>query len=342
MEEYGYHKLKNKMKLKDTINYSIWCDFIERDFLQNEFSNLVKDGLVYGATSNPTIFKQAISNSSAYNQQMNMLQVNDAKNIYEELAIFDIKMSAEILKPLYDINSNDGLISIEVDPSISHNSEETINEAIRLHNKIGFDNVMIKIPATSSGYKAMEYLTSIGISVNATLVFSPQQAKESANALDIGIKKSAKDTKGVVSIFVSRFDRKLDHLLNSKNLEISKTGIINATKCYHTIKKFENDNIRTLFASTAVRDENLTPTYYVENLVFPNSINTTPLMTVKEWDSFEKKEISSIMEENLCDKYFEQLLNHQIDINLIYNELFQDGLSAFKVSFTELLKKVKL
>jgi len=330
------------MSLRNEIKYSIWCDFIERDFLENEFQKLINDKVIHGATSNPAIFQQSFTTSSAYTQQINMLQANENKKIYEELAITDIKRAADILKPLYDKNANDGFISIEVDPTLCDDMMGTIEEGARLHSQIGYDNVMIKIPATEAGYGAMKHLTSLGISVNATLIFSPQQAIKSAQALNDGIKKSGKDTKGVVSVFVSRFDRLIDEQLKEKKLKTSKTGIVNATLCYHEIEKCNNTNIRTLFASTGVKGDELTQSYYIDELIFPNSINTAPLSTINSWIKDGSQEPSKILSEDDCLKYFEILKSNKIDINHIYTNLLQDGLSAFKVSFQELLNKVKL
>jgi transaldolase len=330
------------MNLKKDINYSIWCDFIERDFLENEFQELIDAQTIHGATSNPAIFQQSISTSTAYTQQIKMLQANETKKIYESLAVTDIKRAAEILKPLYDEDANDGFISIEVDPTLCDDTQATIDEGVKLYNQIGFDNVMIKIPATNAGYEAMEHLTSLGISVNATLIFSPTQAQKATKALHEGIRKSGKDTKGVVSVFVSRFDRLLDKDLSSKNLEVSKTGIINATKCYHEIQRYENANIRTLFASTGVKGDSLTASYYIDELIFPNSVNTAPLATIKAWTESGKTESSIILSEDECDIYFKQLKKSGIDIDKVYNELLSDGLIAFKDSFSELLDKIKL
>lgn len=329
------------MNLREEINYSIWCDFIERDFLEDGFQTIINDGTIHGATSNPAIFKDSISNSNAYEQQINMLQANDTKTIYEELAITDIKRAAELLKPLYDENPNDGFISLEVDPTLCNDMMSTIEEGARLHSTIGYENVMIKIPATDAGYGAMKELTSLGINVNATLIFSPDQAKKCAQALSEGIKKSGKDTKGVVSVFVSRFDRALDEELKAKNLETSKTGIINAAKCYHEVEKINNNNIRTLFASTGVKGDILPKSYYVDQLIYPNSINTAPLATIEAWLENGIKKESNIIDEDSCDKYFNTLAKNGIQIETVYNNLLQDGLSAFKVSFQELLQKVK-
>lgn len=330
------------MNLKEEINYSIWCDFIEREFLENGFKDLINNEVIHGATSNPAIFEQSISSSEAYQQQINMLQANETKKIYEELAITDIKRAAAILKPLYDENANDGFISLEVDPTLCDDTEATIEEGIRLHKQIGYNNLMIKVPATNAGYSAMEKLTSLGINVNATLIFSQEQAIKCAKALNEGIGKSGKDTKGVISIFVSRFDRLLDNMLEKKGLETSKIGIINATKCYHEIEKFENSNIRTLFASTGVKGDELDPSYYVNNLIFKNSINTAPLSTINSWLESGEKVESEIMSEVDCDKYFAKLSKRSINIEQISKQLLHDGLNAFKISFEELLKKVKI
>jgi transaldolase len=330
------------MSLKEEINYSIWCDFIERDFLENEFKDLINDKIIHGATSNPAIFEQSITSSEAYKQQMNMLQANENKKIYEQLAITDIKSAADILKPLYDYDANDGFISFEVDPTLCDDTEATVEEGIRLHKQIGYGNLMIKVPATQAGYGAMEELTALGINVNATLIFSKEQAINCAKALNDGIVKSGKDTKGVISIFVSRFDRALDDLMISKDLEPGRVGIMNATKCYHEIEKFDNNNIRTLFASTGVKGDDLAPSYYIDNLIFKHSVNTAPLATIKEWIKDGSKIETEIIPEDECDKYFSNLEKKGIKIDSISKQLLQEGLSAFKISFKELLTKVKL
>ena len=330
------------MSLKEEINYSIWCDFIERDFLENGFQNLINDEIIHGATSNPAIFEQSITSSEAYKQQINMLQANETKKIYEELAITDIKRAAQLLKPLYDNEADDGFISLEVDPTLCDDANATIEEGIRLHKQIGYSNVMIKVPATPAGYLAMEELTSLGINVNATLIFSKEQSIHCAKALNNGIVKSGKDTKGVISIFVSRFDRTLDSLMEKNELELSKIGIMNAIKCYHEIEKINNNNIRTLFASTGVKGDKLNPSYYIDNLIYKNSINTAPLATIKAWLDNGSKVPSKIVTEQECDIYFEKLMKKNINVDLVAKQLLQEGLNAFKFSFKELLKKVKV
>ncbi len=330
------------INLKEKIDFTLWCDFIERDFLDAGFKELLEKKLIHGATSNPAIFQNAIISSSAYEQQISILQANEDKKIYEELSTTDIKKAATILKPLFEKNDSDGFISLEVDPRLCDDTTESFEEGARLFAQIKHDNVMIKIPATQAGYQAMEELTSMGIPVNATLIFSPQQAIECAKALNTGIEASGKDVKAVISVFVSRFDGKLNDKLVSHDFEANKFGIINATKCYHEVEKFNNKNIRTLFASTGIKDKSLDESYYIDNLIFPHSVNTAPLVAIEAWEENGQKVMSEIMSEDECDIYFEKLKNKQIDTELVSQELLKDGLSAFKVSFEELLNKVRL
>ena len=328
------------MGLKEDINYSLWCDFIERDFLENRFKEIIKKKIIQGATSKPAIFESSITNSVAYKQQLDMLQANSAKTIYEELALTDIKRAATLLDDLHKKDADDGFISIEVDPLLCDDAAGTIEEGVRLYSLINADNVMIKVPATEAGYIAMRELTSRGINVNATLIFSPEQAIKCTQALDEGIKDSNKDIKAVVSVFVSRLDRIADAELVAKGLQASKLGIMNATKCYHEVNKFQNANIRTLFASTGVKGNDLSPTYYIDNLIYPNSVNTAPLATIEDWLTDGSKVETTLISEAECNKYFDLLKSKGIKIDAIYNKLLIDGLEAFKISFRDLLSKL--
>jgi len=260
-------------------SFSIWLDFIERSYLNSEFKELLDRGDISGATSNPTIFANAIKNSKAYTKQLKELQNLSPKEKYEALAVDDIKTVAKVLRPLYD-KGYDGYVSIEVDPRLSNDTKATLKEAKRLFKAIGEPNVMIKIPATEAGYEAMYELISNGISINATLVFSPEQAQKSFKAITKGISKCEADggcrVEGVISVFVSRFDRKLDSILEEKGIKPSLTGIYNASNIYNMVESNSISNIRTLFASTSVKGDNLPKRLLYYKSSCTNSINTGP------------------------------------------------------------------
>jgi transaldolase len=322
--------------------FSLWLDFIERDYLKNEFQKLLDEGVVTGATSNPSIFASAISNSPAYREQLETLKGKSAKEKYEALAIEDIKLCAKLLRPLYD-RDQDGYISIEVDPLLSGDTKGTIEEAKRLFKAIGEPNVMIKIPATQAGYEAMATLMGDGISVNATLIFSPKQAKQALSAMVKGIENSDSNSKveGVISVFVSRFDRLLDSDLESCGITPSKTGIYNSAKIYNMIEKSGVDSIRTLFASTSVKGDNLPKDYYVTELVAPHSINTTPLDTIRAYLETNSNRAVLPIEDSIINGYFMNLEDNGFNMEEIYRELLDSGLKAFEESFKDMLEKLK-
>ena len=321
------------MFIKD-INFSLWCDFLERDFLEKDFSKLLDKNIINGITTNPSIFQNAFKTSSAYKQDISKLQDKTPKEIYEYLAIKDIQKSADMLSNLYKQN-DDGFVSIEIDPFLCDDSKGSIKEAKRLYTLIDRDNVMIKVPATDAGFIVIEELIGEGINVNATLIFSPSQADGCLNAIERGLKNHPQKTpSAVISIFVSRFDRKL-------NLPENLVGIINATKIYNQIQKRALKNTRALFASTSVKGDNLDKDYYIKELLYENAINTASLDSI---DAFLKNETFQA-KTPLCDQeieeFFEKLKNSGIDMSQIYSALLNEGLEAFKIAFKEMLKELK-
>ncbi|CAA6809609.1 MAG: Transaldolase (EC [uncultured Sulfurovum sp.] len=326
------------------INFSLWLDFIERDYLKNEFSALLEKGIVNGATSNPAIFATAITTSPAYKEQLASLEGKSAKEKYEALAIEDIRTAAQMLRPLYD-DGHDGYISIEVDPFLCNDTEGTIAEGQRLFKAIGEPNVMVKVPATQAGYGAMTTLMAEGISVNATLVFSPKQATQCFKAMRKGIQQGeqfgACRVEGVISVFVSRFDRALDIELEEAGIDPAKTGIFNAAKIYNMIESHEVPNIRALFASTGVKGDILEPTYYIKGLMAEHSVNTAPLATIEVYSESPDTVENLPIEQSLINGYFMNLEDNGFDMEKIYKQLLDEGLSAFEDSFKEMLDQIQ-
>lgn len=326
------------------IGFSLWLDFIERDYLKNEFSKLIENGTINGATSNPAIFASAITTSPAYKKQLESLAGKSAKEKYEALAIEDIRTAARALRSSY-FEGNDGYVSIEVDPFLSNDTKGTIAEGKRLFAAIGEPNVMIKIPATDAGYAAMTELLDTGISVNATLVFSPKQAQRCLKALTEGLHKFEADGGGkvdaVISVFVSRFDRLLDADLAQEGIATSRTGIYNAAKIYNLVEKNHTPSIRTLFASTGVKGDGLAADYYMRELLASRSVNTAPLSTIESFVKSKGLTPKLPMEESEIKGYFTKLADCGFHMDEIYASLLKDGLEAFEQAFTEMLESLE-
>ncbi len=325
-----------------SINFSLWCDFVERQFLNGEFEDLINDEVINGATSNPAIFYQAFKSSNAYKDDIKKLQDNEPKRKYEILATKDISIAAKKLSSLYE-NGDDGFISIEVDPFLANDASATIEEGRRLFKEINHANVMIKIPATNAGYEAMETLVSDGINVNATLIFSPNQAKSCLEAFKKGSEQFKKTyaneplPKAVISVFVSRFDRKLNDKLKEKKLPTNMVGIMNATKIYKIIANEGLENVRCLFASTGVKGDGLSAEYYVEKLLYPNCINTAPLDTINSFLASGKTSAQNILSDKQVDTFFNDLNDAGVDIQNVYDELMNEGMEAFNEAFRQML-----
>jgi len=314
---------------------SIWVDYLERDFLNKEFKELVESGLVNGITSNPAIFANAITKSDAYKEDIEKLKGKSPEEIYEELAVKDIQTACDVLEEKYD-EGDDGFASIEVNPKLANDYKGTIDEALRLVDKIERDNLMIKIPATEAGYKAMSDLAKRGININATLVFSPNQAMQCAEALS-NLPRSAE---GVISVFVSRFDRMLNNDLAKVNLSKDRVGFFNAIKIYNQINEKRLANVRVLFASTGVKQDYLEKDYYVKQLNLPNSVLTLPLDVI---EYIKDKELESAFEFQTkhIDAFFSFLTPANISMQQTYETLMNEGLKAFEDSFESMLKGLK-
>ncbi len=329
-------------------SFSLWCDFIEREFLENEFEKYIKSGHFNGATSNPAIFANALK-SKAYSNDISRLKASkmQAKEIYENLACADIKKAAHLLKDEY--KNGNGYISIEIDPFLSQNIGASIDEGRRLYKMINMPNVMIKVPANKEGYEIMSELSKEDISINATLVFSKEQALECIQAFQAGRKgKEDKPWHGVISVFVSRFDRAIDASLDS-HLK-GKLGVANALLCYEAIEAAKIESIRTLFASTGVKagsvdahNKPLSNDYYIKSLKLPHSINTAPLETINAYlSSLDNSSIGLIQPSDaLFDnarQVIKDIASKGIDLDTLSLKLMDEGMEAFKKSFEEMLK----
>ncbi|AKF24277.1 transaldolase [Sulfurovum lithotrophicum] len=326
------------------LKFSLWLDFVERDYLKNEFSKLIEAGVINGATSNPSIFASAITTSPAYKEQLESLAGKSAKEKYEAMAIEDIRTAAQALQSAYK-SGNDGYISIEVDPFLSNDTQGTIEEGKRLFEVIGEPNVMVKVPATNAGYEAMKELLSMGISVNATLIFSPEQARRCLKAMTAGLHNyevyGGGKVNAVISVFVSRFDRLLDPDLAAEGMETGRTGIYNAARIYNIIEKNHTPSIRTLFASTGVKGDDLPADYYLRELLAPHSVNTAPLATIEAYIAKKATAPKLPIEESEINGYFTKLKDCGFDMEEVYASLLKDGLEAFENAFLDMLKSIE-
>ena len=226
---------------------SVWIDYLSRPFVKDgDLAGLIRDGVV-GVTSNPTIFQGAIAEGDAYDDQIRELVENgesEPKEIFIALAREDIRGACDLLHDVYDEGGGrDGYVSLEVDPNLAHETEQTMEEAKRLHGLIERPNLFIKIPATREGLPAIEDTIAAGIPVNVTLIFSLQRHREVAEAYIRGLRRlidgggDPAKVASVASFFVSRVDTEADKRLDQIDGHDELKGtlaIANAKLAYQT------------------------------------------------------------------------------------------------------------
>ena len=87
----------NMQRLREA-GVSIWLDTLSRELLESGgFAGLMSDYGVTGATSNPTIFAKAITDSDRYDGQLRELVAGgerDTRELFFSLALDDIRAAA--------------------------------------------------------------------------------------------------------------------------------------------------------------------------------------------------------------------------------------------------------
>jgi transaldolase/glucose-6-phosphate isomerase len=297
------------MQQLTTFGQSIWLDNIRRSmFASGELKKLIDEGL-RGMTSNPTIFEKAIGHGNDYDEQLASLVAteHDPSALFEALAIQDIRSACDEFAALHaSSNGLDGYVSLEVSPTLAHDTPGTIAAAARLWKAVDRANVMIKIPGTPEGVPAIRATIAAGINVNVTLLFSVEAYDAAAQAYIDGINdRIAKglpvDTiASVASVFISRIDSAVDKLIDqhvkagdTKLAELAgKTGIANTKLIYQRfLELFEGPAFsaarakgahvqRPLWASTGTKNPAFSDLMYIEGLVAKDTVNTVPPATL--------------------------------------------------------------
>lgn len=346
------------------LGQSIWLDYIRRSFIDTgELQGLIEQG-VRGVTSNPSIFEKAIAGSSDYDTDLQRL-VGEGKSvdeIYEGLAIEDIRRAAAVLRPLYDeSNGGDGYVSLEVSPTLAHDTEGTIADAKRLFTTLDQPNIMIKIPATPAGIPAIEATIAAGINVNVTLIFSLAQYQAVVEAYISGLEKLAASggdvsrVASVASFFVSRVDAAVDKALNKLgNTELQgKIAVDNAQLAYAYFKEtFSGDRWqaladqganaqRPLWASTGTKNPHYPGTLYVDSLIGPQTVNTVPPATLNAF--IDHGTVAPTIETDLdgAKARLKKLADLDIDLDEITQTLQYDGVASFAKSFESLMASIE-
>lgn len=357
---------ESTQKLSDA-GVSIWLDDLSRERLTSgNLAELIKTHNVVGVTTNPTIFASALSKGAAYAEQMRELAAAGAS---VEEAVFaatcdDVRNACDVFAPVYKAsNGFDGRVSIEVDPRLARDAEGTAKMARELYERVGRENVMIKIPATQEGLRPIAETLAAGISVNVTLIFSLTRYREVINAYMLGLEQALENGKdlstihSVASFFVSRVDTEIDARLEAAGGDAvqlkGKAGLANARLAYEVFEEmFSSErwarlqahgaNVqRPLWASTGVKDPSLPDTLYVTGLVAPNTVNTMPEATLNAVADHGEITGNTIVPNYSESNEVLDAISAHVSYPEVVEKLEVEGLSKFDVSWEELLQTVR-
>jgi transaldolase len=357
---------KSRLHDLDARGVSVWFDTLSREIVQSgELKKMMNADAVTGVTSNPTIFQKALSEGTAYDEQLKdcLEELDDPKDIFFRLALDDIRAACDVLKPVWDEGRGlRGYVSMEVDPDLAYDTEATYDQARWIASEVERPNGYVKIPATMAGLPAIEDCIAKGTSINITLIFSLERYKAVVEAYIRGLERlvasggDPKKVSSVASFFVSRVDTEADKRLEAvgrKDLQ-GKLAIANAKLAYqHYLDTFKGDRWEflegkgaskqwCLWASTSTKNPDYRDVMYVEELIAPDTVNTMPLETIHAFqDHGEIRGDTAVEGVDQAHKLLQDLREAGVDYDDVVETLEQEGVQKFSDSFAQLLDGIR-
>ena len=343
---------------------SPWLDNLKRSYITSGELDRVRANGIRGLTSNPTIFQKAIQGSDEYTEQFKSLISSNMSLLdsYWELVLHDIHGALDVFAPLYESSGGlDGFVSVEVDPSLAHDGEQTLVAARLLDERVKRDNVMIKIPATAEGLPAIRAMISEGRNVNVTIIFSLERYQEVMDAYIQGLEllvvsapQKVARVASVASFFISRVDTDIDRLLELNGSDgavaLCGTAAVNQAKLAYQMfeKTFSGKRWgelvkhgahvqRPLWASTSTKNAKYSDTLYVDSLIGPNTVNTLPDATVDAFSNSGNLALTITKDVDQADAQWRQLKDFGVNVADVAARLEREGVKSFQNSFDELL-----
>jgi transaldolase len=357
--------------LYDEQGQSPWLDNLRRDWLQDgTLSGLVDQG-IRGVTSNPTIFAKAIAGQDTYDDEFGrLIKTKSVEDAYWDLVVDDIDAALAILRPVYEASGGgDGFVSVEVAPSLAHDTEGTITAARQLHERIDQPNVLVKIPATPECVPSIRQMIGEGRSINVTLIFSITRYDEVIDAYLTGLETLAASgaddlshVASVASFFISRVDTEVDRRLETAAASTSdgaallalrgRAAVAQAKLAYQLFReRFSGPRWealaakgarvqRPLWASTSTKNAAYPDLAYVDTLIGPDTVNTMPDGTVTDFldHGTVARTVDSGVEE--ARSLVASLAEAGIDMEDVAQVLESEGVASFAKSFDELVQSL--
>jgi transaldolase len=370
------HRSGNPLVQLQEYGQAVWLDYIRRNMLASggDLERLIEQDGLRGMTANPTIFQQAIAAGDDYDAAIEQLvgRGTEPLQIYEALAAEDIRSACDLFRPLYDATGGaDGFVSLEVAPSLAHDTAGTIDEARRFWRMVDRPNLMIKVPGTAEGVPAVEQLLVDGLNINITLLFSLQSYERVAWAYISALERRRAEGKtidriaSVASFFVSRVDTLVDEQIEERLAKTpqpsmrstleglrGKAAIANARLAYQSFKRIFGDERfrqleaqgarvqRPLWASTSVKNKSYPELMYVENLIGPDTVDTMPRETLEAFRDHGRPRLSIEEDVDGAHETMRLLGEVGIEYEAVVAQLEDEGVEKFAKSFDDLIEGI--
>ncbi|MEQ8436126.1 MAG: transaldolase [Ilumatobacter fluminis] len=347
---------------------SPWLDNLKRSYLTSGELADLRDRGVRGLTSNPSIFQKAIQGSADYDEQFRELAGDEHPVIddYWAMVLADIHGACDVFSRVYDETDGlDGYVSVEVDPSLAHDSAGTTEAARQLHERLNRRNLMVKIPGTEAGLPAIQQMIAEGRNINVTLIFSLDGYASVMEAYIAGLEQFADDpdadlsqVSSVASFFISRVDTEVDRRLEAIGTDEAlalrgKAAVAQGKLAYRLFQEtFSGPRWqalaergarvqRPLWASTSTKNPDYPDTLYVDELIGPDTVNTLPENTLEAFADHGTvaRTIDAGMDE--ADRVWQGLADVGVDMDDVAAQLEREGVDSFIKSFDELIEALE-
>jgi transaldolase len=338
------------------LGQSLWLDNITRELLiSGTLQRYIDEFSVTGLTSNPTIFDHAIRHGTQYDADISgqTSRVKSTEDLFFRLALEDLSRAAELFQSVYRLTDGvDGWVSLEVSPTLAHDTNKTLAAARDLHQRSGKPNLFIKIPGTAEGLPAIEAAIFSGVPVNVTLLFSREQYLAAAEAYLRGVERRIEAglnpaVASVASIFVSRWDVAVS---GKVPVELSnRLGIAIAQRAYKAyletlastrFQRLVNAGARAqrlLWASTSTKDPKAPDILYVRALAAPFTVNTMPDATLKAFADHGEIGATLAPDGGDAERVLADFAKAGIDVYALAAQLQNEGATSFVKSWNDLM-----
>lgn len=327
-------------------------------YLDSIDPQLVDQNLAWGAvgaTSNPIIISNLIRTGRFDSMIAEYIVAGfDDEAICWKLTDTLVSQAQEKFLPVWQSTSgNAGWVSFELDPLLE-DPQVDLPHAQRVERYIelglrwsaGHKNRMIKVPATPAGLDALKELSSHGVTLNVTLIFTSRQYRIARDQVWAGANRRSDlaNLKSVYSIFVSRVDQYTAENCKGLTAEAQgQYGILNAKRIWSENQSFWGSHRTKLeqemiFASTGTKNASDAPWKYVSALA-GSDIQTNPPETNAA--VAQSSEVFSRQVDRLPPESISRELDGAVDVEHLEATLMQQGVAKFVAPQKQLIQTIR-